>query len=118
MLIHDRSREGWPEWLERFAPELDGLDLEHGPAFSQTSLAIDAAVAVQGVALARSALAALDLAAGRLVRPLPGSLAASYAYWIVCPKARTELPKIARFRAWLIETAAADQASPSTSFMP
>ncbi len=117
VLIHDRSREGWAAWLEQAAPSLEGIDLAHGPVFNQTSLAIDAAVAAQGVALARSALATLDLAAGRLARPLAESLPAKFAYWIVCPKARADLPKIARFRAWLLDTAEADQASPSTSFM-
>ncbi|MEM7225999.1 MAG: transcriptional regulator GcvA [Pseudomonadota bacterium] len=118
VLIQDRSREGWGHWLQRAAPGLEGIDLDHGPVFNQTSLAIDAAVAAQGVALARSALAALDLAAGRLVRPLNEAVPAEFAYWIVCPKARAELPKIRRFTKWLLQTAEADQDRPSTSPMP
>ena len=69
VLIHDRDRDGWRRWLATLG--VAGVDLERGPVFNQTSLAIDAAVAGQGVALARSALAVLDLAAGRLVRPVP-----------------------------------------------
>ena len=41
----------------------------HGPILNQASMAIDAAVDGQGVALARTALAAWDLIGGRLVRP-------------------------------------------------
>jgi LysR family glycine cleavage system transcriptional activator len=70
------------------------------------SLAIDAAVAGQGVALARSALASLDLAAGRLVRPAPQAAPARFGYWIVCDPTASALPKIARFRAWLLDQAA------------
>jgi LysR family glycine cleavage system transcriptional activator len=62
----------------------------------------------QGVALARTALAAWDLLAGRLVRPFELGLKADYAYWIVCPKPTAELPKIATFRDWLLTEAAAD----------
>ena len=76
--------------------------------FDQASLAIDAAVEGQGVALARTALAAWDLLAGRLVCPFGPALPVPYAYWTVCPKATAELPKIAAFRAWLIGEAEAD----------
>ena len=79
---------------------------ENGPVFSDTSLAIDAAVAGQGVALARSALATLDLAGGRLVRPMGEAIPAAFAYWIVCPKASAKDPKITAFRDWLVAQAA------------
>jgi LysR family glycine cleavage system transcriptional activator len=32
-----------------------------------------------------------------------------YAYWIVCPRATAKLPKIVRFRDWLLREAAEDQ---------
>jgi LysR family transcriptional regulator, glycine cleavage system transcriptional activator len=32
----------------------------------------------------------------------------SKTYWIVCPKATSTLPKIAKFREWLLAEAAAD----------
>ena len=72
-------------------------------------MALDAAVDGQGVALGRSALAAWDLIAGRLVRPFELSLPVPYAYWIVCPKATAKLPKIALFRDWLLAEAAEDE---------
>jgi LysR family transcriptional regulator, glycine cleavage system transcriptional activator len=69
---------------------------------------IDAAVNGQGVALARTALAAWDLINGRLMRPLDVSLRMSKSYWIVCPKATAATPKIATFRSWLLAEAAED----------
>ena len=69
---------------------------------------IDAAIDGQGVALARTALAAWDLINGRLVRPIDVSLRMSNTYWIVCPKVTSSLPKIATFRNWLLAEAAED----------
>ena len=69
---------------------------------------IDAAIDGQGVALARTALAASDLINGRLIRPVDVSLQMSSTYWLVCPKATSALPKIATFRDWLLAEAAAD----------
>ena len=71
-------------------------------------MAIDAAIDGQGVALTRTALAAWDLLAGRLARPFGPTLPAKYAFWVVCPRATAELPKIAAFRAWLLAEAEED----------
>ena len=108
VLIHDRSRAGWGNWLDFLGADTSNIDLDRGPGFNETSLSINAAVAAQGVALSRSALAAGDLAAGRLVQPLRETQPAPFAYWIVCPKANADEPNIARFRNWLLEEAAND----------
>jgi len=107
-LIHDRDRKGWTTWLTAVGAAMDRFDLQHGPVFSQTSLAIDAAVAGQGIALARSALAALDLDAERLIRPVRDAVPATFAYWIVCPKPHAKRPKIDRFRQWLLGEVTSD----------
>jgi LysR family glycine cleavage system transcriptional activator len=109
VLIHDRDRSRWREWLKTF--KVKKVAIERGPVFDQTALAIDAAVAGQGIALARTALAALDLIAGRLVRPLPQAIPAEFAYWIVCRKTVADATKIRRFRSWLIAQAKNDTAA-------
>jgi LysR family transcriptional regulator, glycine cleavage system transcriptional activator len=109
ILIHDRSREHWRAWLAAFGVECP--DSERGPVFDQTALAIDAAVAGQGIALARTALASLDLIAGRLVRPLEEAMPAKFAYWIVCRKSVADMPKINQFRSWLLDQVQHDQAA-------
>jgi LysR family transcriptional regulator, glycine cleavage system transcriptional activator len=100
--------EDWTTWAQWFAAA--GLDVlpVPGPALNRASMLIDAAVDGQGVALARTALAAADLIAGRLVRPVDLALTMPKSYWIVCPKATAALPKIARFRAWLLAEAEED----------
>lgn len=105
-LLHLDSRNDWARWLD--AAGAGGVDVTRGPVFNQASMAIDAAIDGQGVALARSALAAWELIAGRLVRPFPLALTVPYAYWIVCPKVTAETPKIVTFRRWLLAEAEAD----------
>jgi LysR family transcriptional regulator, glycine cleavage system transcriptional activator len=105
-LLHVNDRRDWARWLE--AANVATVDADRGPIFNQASMAIDAAVDGQGIALARTALAAWDLLAGRLVRPFTPALKVPYAYWIVCPKSTADLPKISTFRAWLLDQAAED----------
>lgn len=105
-LLHVGDRNDWVHWLD--AAGVSGIDLSRGPVLNQASMILDAAVDGQGVALARSALAAWDLIGGRLVRPFDLVLPLSYAYWIVCPKATARLPKIVTFRDWLLAEAAND----------
>jgi LysR family glycine cleavage system transcriptional activator len=105
-LLHTNGTADWENWLRRV--EVDGVDVKRGVVFNQASMTIDAAVDGQGLALARTALASSDLIAGRLVRPFDLALDAPFAFWIVCPKSAAELPKIATFRAWLLQEAADD----------
>jgi LysR family glycine cleavage system transcriptional activator len=79
-----------------------------GPVLDRASMLIDAAIDGQGIALARTALAAWDLINGRLVRPVDVSLTMANTYWIVCPKAASNVPKIATFRSWVLAEAAED----------
>jgi LysR family glycine cleavage system transcriptional activator len=109
VLVHDRNRKHWRDWLAAFGVE--STKDERGPVFDQTALAIDAALAGQGIALARTALASLDLIVGRLVRPLREVVPAKFAYWIVCRKSAAETPKISQFRSWLIEQVQDDKAA-------
>jgi LysR family glycine cleavage system transcriptional activator len=104
--LHVNDRQDWGKWLE--AAGAKHVDVSRGPILNQASMVIDAAIDGQGVALARSALAAWDTIAGRLVRPFALALPAAFAYWIVCPKATAKLPKIVAFTDWLLAEAAAD----------
>jgi LysR family transcriptional regulator, glycine cleavage system transcriptional activator len=105
-LIHMDSRTDWNNWLQEAG--LDEAGVTHGPVLNRASMVIDAAINGQGVALARTTLAAWDLINGRLVRPFPLSLPLSKTYWIICPKATASLPKIMTFREWLLMEASRD----------
>ena len=105
-LLHSNDRQGWSQWLDYAG--VAGVDPSRGPVINQASMAIDAAVDGQGVALARTALAAWDLIGGRLVRPFGPAMPVAFAYWIVCPKTAAKLPKIVAFNDWLQAEAAED----------
>jgi LysR family glycine cleavage system transcriptional activator len=100
--------DDWNTWLRWFDAAGVTDPVFRGPVLNRASMLIDAAIDGQGVALARTALAACDLLNGRLVRPIDVSLRMSKTYWIVCPKATSALPKITIFRAWLLAEAADD----------
>jgi LysR family glycine cleavage system transcriptional activator len=103
---HD-SAPNWRMWL-RAAGVRAGF-AERGPRFSNDSLAVQAAVEGQGVALAGEALAGGDLAAGRLVRPFPQEIAqaTAFCYYLVHPPGREEDARVSAFRDWLLEEARA-----------
>jgi LysR family glycine cleavage system transcriptional activator len=102
-LLHLDDRNAWPRWFA--AAGIAGVDAIHGPILNRASMLIDAAVDGQGVALARTALAAWDLVHKRLVRPFSIALPLAKSYWIVCPRATASLPKLAAFRRWLLAQA-------------
>ena len=105
-LIHLDSRADWTKWLRTVG--VSDAEVTHGPVLNRASMVIDAAIDGQGIALARTTLAAWDLINGRLVRPFAEALRLSKTYWIVCPKATSNVPKIVTFRDWLLAEAAQD----------
>jgi LysR family glycine cleavage system transcriptional activator len=105
-LLHLETRQYWPKWLD--AAGVTDPDVSQGPIMNRASMLIDAAIEGQGIALARTTLAAWDLLDGRLVRPFAEALRLSKTYWIVCPKATAMLPKNKSAREWLLAEAASD----------
>jgi LysR family glycine cleavage system transcriptional activator len=111
-LLHDDSPDNdpscpnWDMWLR--AAGVDNGEVDRGPRFNQASLVIEAAVLGRGVALAKSALAAVDLQAGRLVRPIEAERPVDFAYYFVTPRAKLNLPKVAYFYDWLRRQAAGE----------
>lgn len=105
-LLHVDTYADWRHWKKTFGYD---YSVDRGPIFTQDSLPVDAAVGGQGVAMTRTTLAMRDLLAGRLVRPFTKSIRLDRAYWIVCPKATADLPKIRIFRDWLLAEMVADR---------
>ncbi len=97
----------WPDWSSWLrAAGVDDIDTGRGLRFTDESMALQAAVQGQGIALGNTALVADDLAAGRLVWPFALCLPTMFAYYIVCPEATADDPGIAGFRDWLLAEAA------------
>lgn len=106
----DPAEPDWPSW---FAAA--GVPSQAGASamqFSNTYLAIEAALAGRGVALAQLSMVADELAAGRLVRPFDTTVEGMRAHWIVTLPEKADLPDVRRFRTWLLAQAAADGLRP------
>jgi LysR family glycine cleavage system transcriptional activator len=100
----------WRHWLAA-AGALE-VDTTQGLQFSNTYLAIEAALAGRGVALAQEAMVVGELEAGRLVRPFDVSVPGTHNHWILTLPEKADLPAIRRFRGWLIEQARNDGLDP------
>lgn len=100
--------EDWSTWTKWFEEAGVREPKCRGPIINRASMLIDAAIDGQGIALARTALAARDLIDGRLTEPLDISLRLTNSYWIVTPKSNSAAPKIAMLRKWLLAEAAED----------
>ena len=103
--LEDQSK-AWERWFA-----LAGVAAPErlpGPVLNRASMLIDAAIDGQGVALARTTLAAWDLISGRIVRPFDLSWRPAGTYWIMSPRATAKVEKVGRFREWLLAEAADD----------
>jgi LysR family transcriptional regulator, glycine cleavage system transcriptional activator len=106
-LLHDDSPDAdpscpnWEMWLR--AAGAPDVDFSRGPRFNQSAMVIEAAILGRGVGLAKSTLAAADIEAGRLVRPLEAAVPVEFAYYFVTPRAKLNLPKVSFFRDWIRE---------------
>ncbi|MGB0468669.1 MAG: LysR substrate-binding domain-containing protein [Pontibacterium sp.] len=105
-LLHDAmpwaeaSRDAeWTYWLERSA--LKQVSYERGHYFNRVDMAIAAADAGLGVALARSALVEEELASGRLIAPFK-AVASCCDYYLLMPGERVVSANAYILRDWLL----------------
>lgn len=100
LLHEDRMLANWDQWFA-----LAGIAKSRprqGAAYSHGSMAIEAAIRGEGVALGRSTLAADDVGAGRLVVLFPDlQLKAERGYDLVYRVGARNAPKVALLRLWL-----------------
>jgi LysR family glycine cleavage system transcriptional activator len=95
----------WRHWLRLHAPA--GLEPRGWIYLNFTYQQIQAALAGQGVALARVALVHETLARGELVEPFgaAGRIASPFGYWLVRWQGRTPSPQLRAFEAWVLQQA-------------
>lgn len=106
LLIHDETvndgvhQPGWRDWFALAG--VVGVNAERGPRFSNSILAIEAALAGQGVALCLKPLVESEIASGRLVVPFAQSVPSPYAYYLVVRKVVVGRGEVAAFREWIL----------------
>ena len=90
--------EPWDYWLH---PSHKRDWKESGSMFDDSLTVLAAAEQHHGYALTRWALAAGDLATGRLVRASDRIAPCPRSYYFVCPEPYLAMPKVKRLRDWL-----------------
>jgi LysR family glycine cleavage system transcriptional activator len=112
VLLHDFSvsRDGdapnWRTWLKR--AQVKGVDVEKGPSFNDTAMALQAATAGQGIALARRSLVVDDLKVGALVCPFGPEMPTRFSWYFVCTPSSAGHAKVRAFLQWLKDEIAHD----------
>lgn len=100
VLLEDTHGQ-WPIFLDAAWGDAPVADMKKMD-FSQTSLAIDAAIARQGVALTNPALVEQDLRENRLCQPFPFSLKTEEGFYVVAPREPRNPDLVSTVRDWLI----------------
>lgn len=100
---------GWAHWCAAFG--LTGIDTRRGIRFNRSALAVDAAIAGQGMALTRQTIAAEALAGGQLVAPFGPGVPSRRMHRFVCPSALAHHPRVRAFARWLRREATLDTAA-------
>ena len=91
----------WQEWAD--ANGVQQLDFQRGLQFGQADFVIQAAIARQGIALARETLIGNDVKAGLLIPLFGSTIRTKYASYFVTPVEYERNEKVAIFRDWVME---------------
>jgi LysR family glycine cleavage system transcriptional activator len=108
----------WSHWLREAGVEMDENQLRPGVRLDVQAHEGHAAMAGQGVALLTPFLWRNDIAEGRLVRLSDQLSTRGYGYWLVYPEERRSVPKIKRFREWLLQKISEEKADGPRTIAP
>lgn len=111
---HVQQRIGWTEYI-RYV-DAPGIDTRAGVRFSHAYLAIEAALAGDGVALVRRTLVAEDLRRGRLVAPLTPRMASGLTYYWLSAAPPSRKPMLAVLQRYLMESLSEAQQTADRAF--
>src|SRR3979490_1039538 len=96
--------DDWRQWLTAAGLPAD-ISKQPGLSFDLIFLTVQAAIDGSGVAMGRTSYVQDDIAKGRLVVPFEIALSADAGFYLVSPAGRTDSPKLAAFRQWLVASA-------------
>ena len=102
--------EWWMRWFADAGVPPDQQPSRRGIRLDSQANEGHAAMGGQGFALLTPFLWRGDVAQGRLVQPFERTSTAGYAYWLAYPPERRMVPKVKRFREWLLAEMADAQA--------
>ena len=98
-LLHDDSHRSWIRWLDAVGAK--GINARRGIICGDRNSMLQAALAGQGVAIASEVFAALELAAGRLVKVFDHEVPSEFSIYAVCLPRRLNDPVVTGVMEWL-----------------
>lgn len=101
-LVYD-GRSFWDLWLE--AAGLSHIDRSRGRHFTHSALAIEAAIAGDGIVASTLELVQQPLAANHLVAPFDLRIRWTSSYYLVTTRSAAKKPVVQTFREWLLKIA-------------
>ncbi len=104
----------WALWYRALGREKCLENASFGTQLAHEHLDIAAAVAGQGVAIGSPILFKNEIAAGRLIPAHDFVASDGRSFWLAYPSARQNSRKVARFREWVCDEAAADRSEAHT----
>jgi DNA-binding transcriptional LysR family regulator len=104
LLYHSQFPDNWTLWAEAAGVALPAR--WRGTGFDLVINLVEAARAGMGVAVVQKCMVEADLAADRLVIPVPGSASTGRGYWLCRRRALGAHPAAEAFSAWVKEQAA------------
>ena len=112
LLYHSQFPDNWTLWADAAGVALPAR--WRGTGFDLVINLVEAARAGMGVAVVQKCMVEADLAAGRLVIPVPGSASTGRGYWLCRRRALGAHPAVERFSAWVqAQAAVSEPASPA-----
>ena len=108
----------WSHWLREAGVDVDENEVRPGVRLDVQAHEGHAAMAGQGVAMLTPFLWRNDMARGRLVRLSDQLSTRGYGYWLVYPEERRSVPKIKRFREWLLQEIGEEQSDGPRTIAP
>ena len=101
-LLHIHTRDNW-QYMADYLP-CDELNIQQGPIFSHTFMALQAAIHAQGVVLANRILAQQELDNGNLALVFDTNLRDPKSFYVVNHLDNSSDERIIAFRTWIIQT--------------
>lgn len=102
VLIHIHTRDNWQNMANYL--QLEGMNIQHGPLFSHTFMALQAAIHGQGIVLANKLLAQQEIDNGHLQIVLPINLKDPKSFYVVNHFDKSNNEQIMAFRTWIIQS--------------
>jgi LysR family transcriptional regulator, glycine cleavage system transcriptional activator len=104
ILIYTGNRPiNWRHWGEQF--DVSGIEGAASMEIDRCALAVRAAIEGIGIALESRLSVESEIRAGKLITPLSECVCDEEAYYLVSRKTGNEVPKVRRFREWIVSKA-------------